>query len=357
MSAEAETETETGAAAATWTASFEGFFRRAGLHQCLRTLQVEAVVFPAQPRGDFTDCLRQLAADIQGYLAQLEGAGQGTAANGAAGAADSVAQSTKTREQTAQMIEEFVDQQWTGICRSNRDEFLVAGDGRGEDTCARTDARGGSCGVKLQADAGKDASTALGRSTAPQPDGGDDDDVSGRAPQSLPLSGLEERVENIRDHLNVRFVPESADVHRRVSALEDRIMQLEREFPPWAAEHFKQPGRRYTQPPPVTVYRLLPPQGPSASVPAAAAAAAAAGAPPRRTPHAPTPPPKRRRANAPQAFQGPPGVPLDETGKPVFRACGRGVNSSLTRTVLAQLQARRMAQEAQETKEAPHSTS
>ncbi|KAJ2766726.1 hypothetical protein IWQ57_004250, partial [Coemansia nantahalensis] len=269
------------AAATGWLDPLEEFFQEAGLSQCLRALQIEAIVFPAQPGPNFESSLRKLSDSIQQYLAERSGAEKARSA-GAAGAKDSmgpaggsgqlrsesprghacqstvcddIVKNTMDRKQTAQEMDSFIDRQQEFICSSNRDEFLVTGGGGGEDTCARTDARGAGCGVKLQADLGKDNSSALGRSTASWLKS---DDCAGAA-AALPLDGLEERVENIRDHLNVRFVPEEADIYRRVAALEDRIMLLEREFPPWSAEHFKQPGRRYMQPPPVTVYRALPP--------------------------------------------------------------------------------------------------
>ncbi|KAJ1735244.1 hypothetical protein LPJ61_000658, partial [Coemansia biformis] len=353
-----------------WVSPFEEFFEQTGLSQCLRTLQIEAIVFPVQPRPDFNECLRRLSGDIQAYLAQHGGsapvhmAAEDAAADEAEPADDtgettqgalcgntrgsyaqSVVQNSLDGEQTAQTMDRFVDRQQEGICRSNRDEFLVAGGG-GDDTCARTDARGARCGVKLQADLGRDSTSALGRSTAARLSTGGD----AGPPGSSPLDGLGERVENIREHLNVRFIPEAADIYRRVAALEDRIMLLEREFPPWSAEHFKQPGRRYAHPPPVTVYRVLPSapavaHGASVSVSATATASGSSAAaarpasarqqqyhhqpklPSAASPHQPAP--KRKRTG------GQVESPLDATGKPIFHSCGRGVNSSLTRSVLA----------------------
>ncbi|KAJ2357679.1 hypothetical protein GGF43_001313 [Coemansia sp. RSA 2618] len=240
------------------------------------------------------------------------------------------------------MMDEFIAQQRKGIDRSNRDEFLTTSDGS-EETCARTDAKGANCGVKLQAELVQNNNTALGRSTDQNSKQHDECDSNSAEPQ--PLSGLEERVENVRDHLNVQFVPETADVYHRVSALEDRIMMLEREFPPWSAEHFNQPRRRYTQPPPVTVYRILPPAPTPAammSAPASTQMPARKATQPHRTqsqkaqPQATPkrqalPPAKRKKA----AYTN---SPLDKAGRPIFHACGRGVNSSLTRSVLAQLQ-------------------
>ncbi|KAJ2386659.1 hypothetical protein H4S02_003750 [Coemansia sp. RSA 2611] len=328
-----------------WLAPFEEFFQRTGLQQTLRALQIEAVVLPFRPDSGFSENLRTLADSIQKCLARSDDATT-TGTTGLPGEhgirAQSIVQNTMDRKQTEQMMDDFIAQQRKGIDSSNRDEFLAAG-GNDEEGCARINARGANCGVKLQEELVQNDKTALGRSTDQGLGPGPKDDA--KPPESQPLNGLEERVENIRDHLNVRFVPETADVYRRVSALEDRIMMLEREFPPWSAEHFNQPRRRYTQPPPVTVYRILP------SAPASAAGSgstAASPAPvstsahsretplprkatPRTTPK--QPPAKRKKASFANS-------PLDKTGKPIFHACGRGVNSSLTRSVLAQLQLR-----------------
>ncbi|KAJ2842334.1 hypothetical protein IWW36_005945 [Coemansia brasiliensis] len=245
---------------------------------------------------------------------------------------------TLDHEQTKQKIQDFVAEQRKGIDTSNREEFLDTNNDA-ESTCARIDAKRTNCGVKLQPELVQNTNTALGRST----DQSTEADLRPPAPQ--PLCGLEERVDNIREHLSVRFVPETANIYRRVAALEDRIMTLEREFPPWSAEHFNQPRRRYMQPPPVTVYRDLPPAPASPftrrtpqhlktqSQKVQSRHIHSQKAQPRTMPkHQPLP---KRKKVASYADS-----PLDKSGRPIFHACGRGVNSSLTRSVLAQLQLR-----------------
>ncbi|KAJ1942623.1 hypothetical protein GGF37_003033 [Kickxella alabastrina] len=389
-----------------WTAPFEAFFQRAELRQTLRALQVEAIAFPFAPGADFDDALRSLCTDIYGYLASraelLKKAAQPVVEHPSADndavrkdgsniddACDrysqDMVQSTITREQTQQMMDDFVDRQWVEINSNNREEFLIPAAGR-ETTCARADAKETNRGMQIQLDIVHNDRNALERSTNTRSTtaaGADTKPVN-----SVLYAGLEERVENIRDHMNVRFVPESAGIHRRVCALEDRIMMLEREFPPWAAENFNQPGRRHTQPPPVTVYRILPSAEPAAvtttlsgltaaaapilpqnvavprSLPATASSAGLSASRPMRahvsqshssfssaayqhqksTKHrrGPSGNPSGRSLSAPKRRKtgGNINSPLDRTGKPIFHACGRGVNSSLTRSVLAQLQTR-----------------
>ncbi|KAJ1647092.1 hypothetical protein LPJ64_001487 [Coemansia asiatica] len=410
-----------------WLTPFKEFFQKAELHQSLRSLQIETIVFPYMPPADFDNALRSLCSGIQSYLksqqessttdARTEVSFAATEQKATAGSNDldikykhisrEITQSALTKEQTQQLMDDFVERQWVEINANNRDEFLIPEAGR-DTTCARTDAKDTNRGVQIQLDVVRNDNDALGRSTHVPDTSSGDKDPGGIAVSSKPLEGLSERVDNIREHLNVVFVPESANIYRRVSALEDRIMLLEREFPPWSAQHFNQPGRRYTQPPPATIYRILPapepePESESAagkgalaaagsassiigkysarisSVPAtadsvampfskarttagsaytrstmtstlAAATATSAsggssssshthlGKQPRRYSGSPSvrssPALKRRRTG--QILNS----PVDSSGKPIFHSCGRGVNSSLTRSVLAQLQNR-----------------
>ncbi|KAJ7594547.1 hypothetical protein C8J56DRAFT_716935, partial [Mycena floridula] len=63
-------------------------------------------------------------------------------------------------------------------------------------------------------------------------------------------SGLDERVGNIETHLAVHYVPSPPlDLLARLRLLEDHIIKLEKEYPPWAALHFNQPDRGWPPPP------------------------------------------------------------------------------------------------------------
>ncbi|KAK1230249.1 hypothetical protein PQX77_006678 [Marasmius sp. AFHP31] len=65
--------------------------------------------------------------------------------------------------------------------------------------------------------------------------------------------GLDERLANIETHLSVRYVPSPPlDLLDRLKFLEDHIIQLEKDYPPWAALHFNQPNRSWPPPPPST---------------------------------------------------------------------------------------------------------
>ncbi|KAF8800229.1 hypothetical protein BYT27DRAFT_7117956 [Phlegmacium glaucopus] len=65
--------------------------------------------------------------------------------------------------------------------------------------------------------------------------------------------GLDDRLKNIEDHVAVRFVPNPPrTLLARLKFLEDHLIKLEKEYPPWAALHFNQPGRGWPPPPRTT---------------------------------------------------------------------------------------------------------
>lgn len=60
----------------------------------------------------------------------------------------------------------------------------------------------------------------------------------------------DQRVKNIEEHLAVRYVPAPPrTLLSRLRLLEDHLMQLEKDYPPWAALHFNQPNRGWPPPP------------------------------------------------------------------------------------------------------------
>ncbi|KAK2461078.1 hypothetical protein APHAL10511_006925 [Amanita phalloides] len=62
--------------------------------------------------------------------------------------------------------------------------------------------------------------------------------------------GLDERLVNIERHLAVRYVPSPPKSFLdRLKFLEDHLVQLEMDYPPWAALHFNQPNRGWPPPP------------------------------------------------------------------------------------------------------------
>ncbi|KAI9506110.1 hypothetical protein GGI25_003780 [Coemansia spiralis] len=353
-----------------WVPLFETFFKNTELNQSLRTLKIETVTFPCISLNFLSIHLRCLADGIQHLLEKhahekfsMQGA-DSTSKRADESNAQDVVQSICGKEGTAQNIDGFISKQRKEIDDNNRQEFLISETGR-DSTCARVDANGASKGIQIQLSAvsnnnnnNSNSSSALERSTTLNECLSHKQHGLLSESASLPLSGLDERVDNLCDHLNVRFVPDVKSIYSRVSALEDRIMTLEKEFPPWSAEHFNQPGRRYLQSPPVTIYRVLPPPlSPSSDTihvsPGLQQSPSTAGKQIKQLAQRKTSvKSKTKSAGAldsrlasiqkrKKAGSTPIKSPLDKTGKPIFRSCGRGVNSSLTRSVLAQLQSRK----------------
>ncbi|KAJ1665906.1 hypothetical protein IW140_002832 [Coemansia sp. RSA 1813] len=356
---------EQGASHSGWVRLLEEFFEKTELRQCLRTLKIETTTYPFIPSDAMLkDHLRCLSSGIQSLLEKIareepsdevQSEGAGTKA-----IQQDIAQSVTSKEEAVRRIDAFIEVQRKEIDSNNRQEFLVSAEGR-ETTCARTDANGGNQGVKIHLDASQsnNSNSALERSVALHKSSPAEREAP---PQNLSLGGLNERVENICDHLHVRFAPATENIYSRVAALEDRIMMLESEFPPWSAEHFHQPDRRYLQKPPITVYRVLPASPDTASFPSkfphsspdsingksVAAAGSQTAKPKTKTQSTPRPAPslnKRRKTGTGTTWIN---SPLDKKGKPIFHSCGRGVNSSLTRAVLAQLQSRQQESQQQQ---------
>ncbi|KIK63738.1 hypothetical protein GYMLUDRAFT_40806 [Collybiopsis luxurians FD-317 M1] len=62
--------------------------------------------------------------------------------------------------------------------------------------------------------------------------------------------GLDERIKNIESHFAVRYVPYAPqNLLDRLRFLEEHIMRLEKDYPPWAAIHFNQSHRNWPPPP------------------------------------------------------------------------------------------------------------
>ncbi|KAF8210674.1 hypothetical protein K438DRAFT_1810136 [Mycena galopus ATCC 62051] len=65
--------------------------------------------------------------------------------------------------------------------------------------------------------------------------------------------GLDQRLGNIETHFSVKYVPAEPDsLLSRLQFLEEHIIQLEKDYPPWAALHFNQPNRGWPPPPRAT---------------------------------------------------------------------------------------------------------
>ncbi|KAJ7902176.1 hypothetical protein B0H14DRAFT_2330097 [Mycena olivaceomarginata] len=65
--------------------------------------------------------------------------------------------------------------------------------------------------------------------------------------------GLDQRLDDIETHFSVKYVPGPPDnLLSRLQFLEEHIIRLEKDYPPWAALHFNQPNRGWPPPPRAT---------------------------------------------------------------------------------------------------------
>ncbi|CAE6482916.1 unnamed protein product [Rhizoctonia solani] len=140
-----------------------------------------------------------------------------------------------------QAISRFLSDVRARVDQSNRDEFVQRKHpGKGS---ARTDAIKLNRDVQMKYDVVKNADGPLGKTMK----AGEHSNPSVGADRLL---GVTERFQAIEAHLGVRYVPgPPADYMLRVKHIEDHIIRLEREYPPWAALHFNQPNRGWPPPP------------------------------------------------------------------------------------------------------------
>jgi hypothetical protein len=166
---------------------------------------------------------------------------------------------------------------------SNRAEFVNSleeqrqklGDSAVEATCARADAKTMDRDTQMKYDVAKNEDGPLKRTMKRKRDV---DEIGSEGKRQVEdredggvlteiHSGIEQRFSDIEKHLAVRYglshtnsnvvlsnsgeypvpgIPH--DFSDRLKRLEDHIISIEKEYPPWAALHFDQPGRNVSKP-------------------------------------------------------------------------------------------------------------
>ncbi|KAF8342199.1 uncharacterized protein EI90DRAFT_2988706 [Cantharellus anzutake] len=135
-------------------------------------------------------------------------------------------------------------------------------------TCARTRAIRVNRDIQMKYDIVKNDEGPLGKTmhgtfkdpvevlrNAPEQGAGG---VIGDSRKGVPIldrhPGFTERFKNIEEHLAIRYIPRPPeDIRLRLKTIEDHIIRLEKDYPPWAALHFNQPRRDWPPPPPSTL--------------------------------------------------------------------------------------------------------
>ncbi|KAI1795606.1 hypothetical protein LXA43DRAFT_728562 [Ganoderma leucocontextum] len=179
-------------------------------------------------------------------------------------------------------ISRFLAQNRARNDASNRNEFLLSvaekrrrlnENGEFEassplPSCARTDAKTQNRDLQMKYDIAKNEDGPLRRTMkagvmpgtqSSQPIAPVKDGPNGVArpaedyPSAERYPALDERLQNVEKHFAVRYVPSPPrSLLDRLKYLENHIIHLEREYPPWAALHFNQPNRGWPPPPRAT---------------------------------------------------------------------------------------------------------
>ncbi|KAI0745869.1 hypothetical protein C8Q76DRAFT_808284 [Earliella scabrosa] len=267
-----------------WDAVVKSFLSAIGFSQALKGFEADMVVL--NPEWEQKEVPRALA----GLVKELMGLGQEESGEGGtlpkrplderklehvhlASGIQPRSQSSITRD-----ISRFLAQNRARNDASNRNEFLhsladkrrrlnddgdsvPAGD---PPSCARTDAKAQNRDLQMKYDIAKNEDGPLRRTmkaAAPaQPESDPAQEANRKVlgfaqeyPRAERYPGLDERLQNIEKHLAVRYVPSPPrSLLDRLKFLEDHIIHLEKEYPPWAALHFNQPNRGWPPPPRAT---------------------------------------------------------------------------------------------------------
>ncbi|KAF7723109.1 hypothetical protein EC973_002339 [Apophysomyces ossiformis] len=157
-----------------------------------------------------------------------------------------------SNQEVQQRIQTFIQAKQNDIDASNRTEFLNRPDPTVADvTCARADAREINRNIQMKFDIVNNEDGPLARSmlanAASRSIYGEEAASSNATEKSA-----DSRLRPIEEHLNVQFQPGKFTLTERIKILENTLMEIERQYPVWAAIHFNQPNRTYPPPPPIT---------------------------------------------------------------------------------------------------------
>ncbi|GAO50609.1 hypothetical protein SAICODRAFT_31117 [Saitoella complicata NRRL Y-17804] len=226
-----------------WFKALITFCEELGLQETLAGLELDLTLFsPAQEElvaGKVLDLSEQL------MLSNTEGSGHALEALEEE-AVNAVAKAKKDMKALIREKRERIDE-------SNQNEYLrkrkaVADPTNEDESAARTSAIQIDRSIQMQYDLIRYASGPLERSTFIGSGTTIRHDAKAAILPQTPKAYLEsahnERITNIEQHLNITYAPRPpATLEGRIGAVEKHILRLERDHPPWAALHFRQPGR------------------------------------------------------------------------------------------------------------------
>ncbi|TFY73905.1 hypothetical protein EWM64_g10107 [Hericium alpestre] len=260
-----------------WDAAIKSFLSSAGLIQALKGFEADMLVLNAEwERDEVPDALDELATDLKRLLGKGESSDHTPSRSLEERKVDYVhlEKDAGPRSQTStnKSIALFLAHNRARNDASNRNEFLhaqkrrrlgsadqsmspVADDDERAPSCARTDAKTVNRDVMMKFDIARNEEGPLRRTMKTEEHepklGTLDEKAKARIVGENGLTaerhpGVDERLQNIETHTAVRYVPSPpVSLLHRIKFIEDHIIQLEREYPPWAALHFNQPRRAY----------------------------------------------------------------------------------------------------------------
>ncbi|TCD68263.1 hypothetical protein EIP91_011229 [Steccherinum ochraceum] len=261
-----------------WHRVIEEFLSSAGLTQALRGLEMDMVAMsPEWERKDVPKALKTLSEDLTKLSQASEGEESGVKLRSLderklsyVHFAPNIEPQTPTS--VTKDISRFLAKNRARNDASNRKEFLLSlGEKRRkleEDSgakspddiasCARTDAKTQDRNIQMKYDIAKNEDGPLRKTMKAKPEATlKHSEKKKVADDSVPTAerhpALDERLGNVETHLAIRYVPSPPrSLLDRLRFIEDHIMHLEKQYPPWAALHFNQPHRGWPPPPRLT---------------------------------------------------------------------------------------------------------
>ncbi|KAI0075131.1 hypothetical protein K474DRAFT_1452215 [Panus rudis PR-1116 ss-1] len=277
-----------------WDIAIRDFLMSAGLTQALRGLECDMLVMNTdRERKQIPHALEKLQADLQvetipyhnscrrtQYSSQNVDSEEVNISDTSANDEDLAQRKLdyvhfvpgvepRTPTSTTKDISRFLAKNRARNDASNRAEFLLSqaekrrkldedGNSAPVSSCARTDAKTQNRNIQMKYDIAKNEDGPLRRTVKQSPlqnvpadmkrENGMVDQAELHTAERYPA--LDERLTNIEKHVAVRYVPSPPrSLLDRLKFLEDHLIQLEKEYPPWAALHFNQPHRGWPPPP------------------------------------------------------------------------------------------------------------
>ncbi|KAK0244449.1 hypothetical protein EDD85DRAFT_199969 [Armillaria nabsnona] len=209
-----------------WDSALRIFFKELGLIQALRGFELDMLVLnPAWERETVPGALERFIENIK-HLPDPEP--DTLDDRKAALYTDLPPPTTLTKS-----ISQYLSRNRARNDASNRAEFLRP---PSDTSCARTDAKTLNRDTQMKYDIAKNEDGPLRRTMKKRVEEEKADEAENPA--------MSERMANIETHLAVHYVPSPpTSLPARIQFLEEHIIRLEKEYPPWAALHFNQPRR------------------------------------------------------------------------------------------------------------------